>query len=73
MQKNDTFINKHWEKINRQPCQVYTRVMWYLRPVSFFNVWKKAEFYSRKYFLDTTQTSEDLRKRENAKFISQYR
>ena len=35
---------------DRQRCEVYTRVMGYHRPVSFFNEGKKAEFYSRKYF-----------------------
>ena len=37
----------------RTKCAVYTRVMGYLRPVSFFNKWKKSEFYSRKYFNHT--------------------
>ena len=31
----------------RQPCEIYTRVMWYYRTVSLFNKWKKAEYYSR--------------------------
>ena len=30
----------------RQPCEVWTRVMGYLRPVSEFNKGKKSEFYS---------------------------
>ena len=34
----------------RQPCEVWTRVMGYLRPVSEFNKGKKSEFYTRKYF-----------------------
>ena len=29
----------------RQPCEVWTRVMDYYRPVSEFNVDKKSEFY----------------------------
>lgn len=36
--------------IQRQVVQCYTRVMWYMRPVNNYNVWKKSEFYSRKYF-----------------------
>lgn len=36
----------------RQPCEVWTRVMGYLRPVSEFNKGKKSEFYSRKYFTE---------------------
>jgi len=35
---------------NRTKCEIYTRVMWYHRPVTSFNTWKKSEFYSRKYF-----------------------
>ncbi len=45
-----TFINKDWKEVSRTPCEVYTRVMWYLRPVSQYNIGKKSEFYSRKYF-----------------------
>lgn len=46
----ETFINKNWEKVKRTKCEIYTRVMWYHRPVTSFNIWKKSEFYSRKYF-----------------------
>lgn len=34
----------------RQKCEIYTRVMGYHRPVSQFNIGKKAEYYSRTYF-----------------------
>ena len=37
----------------RQPCEVWTRVMGYFRPVSEFNVGKKSEFYSRKCFCES--------------------
>ena len=37
----------------RQPCEVWTRVMGYLRPVSEFNKGKKSEFYTRKYFSES--------------------
>ena len=36
----------------RQPCEVWTRVMGYLRPVSEFNKGKKSEFYARQYFTE---------------------
>jgi hypothetical protein len=36
--------------LERTRCQIYTRVMWYHRPVSSFNIGKKSEFYSRTYF-----------------------
>lgn len=38
------------ETKERTPCQVFTRVMGYIRPVSFYNLGKKSEFYSRKYY-----------------------
>ena len=34
----------------RTPCEIYTRVMGYYRPVSCFNDGKKSEFYSRECF-----------------------
>lgn len=39
-----------WKEYLRQPCEVYTRIMWYLRPISQANIWKKSEMYSRKNF-----------------------
>lgn len=36
----------------RQPCEVWTRVMGYHRPVSEFNRGKKEEFYQRKCFTE---------------------
>ena len=34
----------------RRKCEVWTRVMGYMRPVSHFNTGKKSEFCSRRYF-----------------------
>jgi len=34
----------------RQPCEIWTRVMGYHRPVSSFNRGKKGEFRERTYF-----------------------
>lgn len=34
----------------RQPCEIWTRVMGYHRPVASFNIGKKGEFYERRYF-----------------------
>ena len=34
----------------RQPCEVWTRVMGYFRPVSEFNIGKKSEYAERKGF-----------------------
>ena len=41
----------------RQPCEIWTRVMGYCRPVSEFNKGKKSEFYERKYFTEEKTTS----------------
>lgn len=48
----------------RTPCEIYTRVMGYIRPVSAYNSWKKSEFYGRKYF--------EEKKVDNSDFISKY-
>lgn len=34
----------------RQPCEVWTRVMGYHRPTTSFNTGKKGEFAERVYF-----------------------
>jgi len=36
----------------RQPCEVWTRVMGYHRPVSSFNRGKKGEHNERKFFAE---------------------
>jgi hypothetical protein len=38
----------------RQPCEVWTRVMGYHRPVASFNIGKKGEHAERKFFYDPT-------------------
>lgn len=37
----------------RQPCEIWTRVMGYHRPMSSFNHGKKGEFAERTYFQET--------------------
>ncbi len=59
-----TFYNKKGEEIHRTPCQVFTRVMGYLRPVNNFHIGKKSEFYSRKYFDEGTTA--------NSNFVRQF-
>ncbi len=34
----------------RQPCEIWTRVMGYHRPVSSFNIGKKGEHKERRFF-----------------------
>lgn len=41
----------------RQPCEIWTRVMGYHRPVSSFNTGKKGEFYERTYFREPCAVS----------------
>jgi hypothetical protein len=36
----------------RQPCEVWTRVMGYHRPTSSFNIGKQSEHSERKYFVE---------------------
>lgn len=36
----------------RQPCEVWTRVMGYHRPVSAYNIGKKGEFEERMHFTE---------------------
>jgi hypothetical protein len=36
----------------RQPCEVWTRVMGYHRPVASFNVGKKGEHKERRFFAE---------------------
>lgn len=36
----------------RTPCEVWTRVMGYHRPVSAYNIGKKGEFNERKCFTE---------------------
>lgn len=36
----------------RQPCEVWTRVMGYHRPVSSFNIGKKGEHHERRFFME---------------------
>ena len=42
----------------RQPCEIWTRVMGYHRPVSEFNKGKKSEFYSRVCFWESKAVAE---------------
>ena len=37
-------------KMRRTPCEVYSRIVGYLRPVSQWNRGKKAEYFQREEF-----------------------
>jgi ribonucleoside-triphosphate reductase len=38
------------KKVKRQKCEVYSRVVGYIRPISQWNVGKQAEWKDRKMF-----------------------
>lgn len=66
-QQDMTMANKETaEQVRggRTRCEVWTRVMGYHRPVSHFNIGKKAEYYSRKHFEECVA--------DNKRFMSQY-
>ncbi len=57
--KSQKFFNKDWKEIKRTPCMVYSRVMWFIRPVQYYNTGKKSEFYSRTYFQENSVLRND--------------
>jgi len=79
MTMNKKFYNKDWEEITRTPVEVRTRCMWYYRPISHFNPWKKSEVNERVYFkepeewhrIDLDEWVENIKK-DNLDFIKQY-
>ena len=56
----EIFLNKDWKEVKRTRCLVYTRVMGYLSPTYRYNVGKKSEFYSRKYFSKVKAANSDF-------------
>lgn len=40
----------HLDNEERTPCEIWTRVMGYLRPYSSYNDGKRSEFLDRRYF-----------------------
>lgn len=42
----------------RQPCEVWTRVMGYHRPLSSFNIGKQGEFQDRRFFREQPETAD---------------
>ncbi|GAT31907.1 anaerobic ribonucleoside-triphosphate reductase [Terrimicrobium sacchariphilum] len=53
--------NIQLEDHERQPCEIWTRVMGYHRPVSQFNIGKQSEFRERRLFQEPAQTHETLK------------
>ncbi len=42
--------NKNFNKMERTKCEVYSRIVGYLRPIKQWNVGKQAEWKDRKTF-----------------------
>ena len=51
------FLEKH--KSERQKCEVWTRVMGYMRSTSSFNKGKVGEFNERKFFKEPHRNKEE--------------
>ena len=46
--------------MNRQKCEVFSRSMGYIRPISNFNIGKRAEFEERKTFVEKKCLKDEL-------------
>ncbi len=49
LDSNEIFLSD----AERQPCEVWTRVMGYHRPVTSFNIGKKGEHQERRFFQES--------------------
>lgn len=56
----ETVLWTDWKEYTRTKCEVRTRVMWYIRPVSWYNEWKKSEFYGKKFFNENKVNNSDF-------------
>jgi len=52
MQQQTTTTAIVLDDAERQPCEIWTRVMGYHRPVSSFNIGKQGEFHERRFFVE---------------------
>ena len=55
-------MNIELKEEERTPCEVWTRVMGYHRPVASFNIGKKGEYAERKFFVEAKALEATLRK-----------
>lgn len=56
MKETDNIIELKEEE--RTKCEIWTRVMGYLRPVSEYNIGKKSEYASRTPFIEKYASQE---------------
>ena len=54
--------NKELKDEERTPCEIWTRVMGYFRPIYNFNKGKKSEYDDRKCFREPNQKRVSKRK-----------
>lgn len=54
--------NKELKDEERTPCEIWTRVMGYFRPIYNFNKGKKSEYDDRKCFREPSQKRTSKRK-----------
>ena len=47
------------QKVKRVPCEVYSRIVGYLRPVQNWNKGKKQEFHDRTPYRSQTGTTDN--------------
>lgn len=52
MSDNPNINDIRLDDSERQPCEVWTRVMGYHRPVASFNTGKKGEHAERRFFAE---------------------
>lgn len=55
-----TFVGKDGKEYDRQPCEIWTRVLGYHRPVKYYNKGKKSEYYSRTYFKESKSLNQQF-------------
>ena len=61
------------DNTERQKCEIWTRVMGYMRPMSQWNEGKKSEGYSRETFdLEVTNKSFDGFAAANSEFCAKF-
>lgn len=60
----------HLDDSERQPCEVWSRVMGYYRPTDSYNVGKKAEYDDRTCFVEPTNNEIEINTQQCGDCIS---
>ena len=51
----------------RQPCEIWTRVMGYFRPIQNYNIGKRAEYKERQFFTESKACAGSENEKEKKK------